>query len=353
MNCTRDAGEESRSVLLLRVERVTADENGVATTLYCTDVEGTELRVAIGDPPTAGPDWKTGQWYRFDGVVRSTTPGAELLFSAGDGGTERVAPPEGRPHPPPAELDDPWLIQLGASDEVVAVTVQPRPTDGTTIPRADAPETFEIGAVCFAHHGADATVYHREEPDTRDEHLLLQHVVADLSELEGATLVTHGTGRSPLGMLRARLELAAGGDVVDEGGGAVLDACFHADLARVANRAGDGTLTATARRLGIEHAPVRLDDYETGLDPVNWRDESKASESALSDVSDPRMIDRDYAVLVERYLGTDDESAAATELGRCLKAYASADLPLLEELAAHDATAQLGCPRSAGLPSRG
>ncbi|PSP24733.1 hypothetical protein BRC61_01455 [Halobacteriales archaeon QH_10_65_19] len=67
-------------------------DGDVTRTLYCTDVGGTELRVAIRGVPGADPSWE--------------------------------------------------------SDDVVVLTVQPRPTDGSPSPRADAPESFEVGAVC-------------------------------------------------------------------------------------------------------------------------------------------------------------------------------------------------------------
>lgn len=348
MRCAREIGGGSRGALPLRVDRV-VDDGDVTRALYCTDVEGTELRVAVRGLPGADPSWESNRWYRFDGVVRSTSPGAELLFPAGVGSTERIDAPERRAYPPSADLDDPWLTQLGASDDVVVLTVQPRPTDGSRSPRADAPESFEVGAVCFAYpDGAgDTTVYHREEPDTHDEHLLLQHVVRDLSEAEGATLVTHGADRSPLGMLRTRLALAAEGDTVEAGAGRVLDGCFHADTGSLATRAGAETLTAAARRLGVEHSPVRLDDYDIGLDPADWREGWETDEMSLSGVADPRMTDRDYATLVERYLRADEE-LATTELGGCLKAHASAELPLLGELATHEDTGCLACPRLSG-----
>jgi hypothetical protein len=353
MTCAREI-DESRSALSLRVDRVRRDGGNAPGTLYCTDVEGTELRVAVRESPAGDLSWQAGRWYRLDGVVRSTSPGAELLFPSGDGSADRVDAPESRTHPPLADLDDPWLVQLGASDERVAVTVQLRPVDGaaTSPVRAAAPESFQIGAVCLSHcEEPDATVYHREEPDVRDEHLLLQHVVEDLSEAAGATLVTRGTDRSPLGALRARLDAAAGDGVVDPGAGAVLDGCFHADAGRVAARAAAETLTAAARELGVETDPVRLDDYDIGDDPADWREGWNTDDRPISGPSDPRMTDRDYAALVERYLGADD-SVAAAALGNCLKAYASADLSLLGDLATDDATGRLACSRPAGrLPS--
>ncbi|ESS05480.1 MAG: hypothetical protein A07HB70_02524, partial [uncultured archaeon A07HB70] len=228
-------------------------------------------------------------------------------------------------------LDDPWLVQLGASETVVAVTVQPRPTDEVVDIRATDPETFEIGAVCFAYlDGPDeTTVYHREEPDVRDEHLLLQHVVRDLSEVAGATLVTRGGDRSPLEMLRTRLVSAAEGDVVGGGADRVLDGCFHAELAAVAARAGADTLGDAARQLGVEFGPTLLDSYDLGTDPAS--------------LSGGRMSDRDYATLVERYLGAEDDSPAA--LGRCLKDYASEDLGLLRGVTASGAADRLACSR--------
>ncbi len=349
-----EVGNGGNCALPLRIDRVTDDTESFVQTLYCTGVDGTELRVAIDGVPATGRSWQTNRWYRFDGIARSRTLEAELLFPPGDGSADRIDEPESRTRPSPTETEDPWLIQLGTSDEVLGVTVQVRPTDGTTSARADDPESFEIGAVCFASCDGtdDATVYHREEPGSRDEQLLLEHVANDLSESRGATLVTHGTDPSPLEMLHARLDRAAGGDVVDSGAERVLDAQFHANLERVAAREELDTLGSAAERLDIETSPVSLADYDIGLDPVDWRDGWEVDTLSLSSVSDPRMTDRDYATLLERYLDADDGSLGATELARCLKAYAGSDCSLLCTLVASDAADQLACPRLAGRLSQ-
>ncbi len=347
MRPAREITENGNSALPLRVDQLTDDPGEPARTLYCTDIEGTELRVAIQELPTDDLPWETGEWYQFDGIVPSRQLGVELVVPSGDGSVERIDAPERQTHLSLAELDDPWLIQLDASDEIIAVTVQPRPMDGTASIRAEVPGTYEIGAVCFAYcDGAgDTTVYHREEPGPQDEHLLLQHVVEDLSEAGGATLVTHGGDRQPLEMLHTRLKLAAEGDIIDAGAERVLDDCFHANMESVAARAGAHTVRDAAQQLGIDVNPVLLSDYDSGSDPADWREDWESDTVSLSDVSNPRMTDRDYATLVERYLGDEDESAVSTELGRCLKAYASADLSLLCELGTSDATDQLGCPQ--------
>jgi hypothetical protein len=356
MRAASELTPERSSAVPLRVDHVTKNPAEPASKLYCTDIEGTELRVAVPEPSTVDPQLETGQWYRFDGVVRAKSLGAEILCPPGDRSVGRINVPERRTNPPLAEREDQWLVQLGASEERIAVTVQPRPTDGVGSIRPDDPETFEIGAVCFAHCDGtgDTTVYHREEPATRDEHLLLEHVVADLSEAEGATLLTRGSDHHPLELLHQRLALAGEGDVVATGAERVLGECFHANVDRVTLRAGADTLVEAAQQSGIETGAVHLDDYDTGLDPADWRENWAIETTPLSDVSDPRMTDQDYAALVERYLGAEDESVDSAQLGQCLKAYASADLDLLREFATEDTVAQLGCPRLFGrLPDRG
>jgi hypothetical protein len=136
-------------------------------------------------------------------------------------------------------------------------------------------------------------------------------------------------------MLYRRLTRAAGGDIVATGAERVLGECFHATTESVAVRADADTLVEAAHRLGIEVDPVSLGDLEVDDTP-------------LSDASDPRMTDRDYATLVERYLGAGGGSIDSGELAHCLKAYASADLHLLRELVAHGAMDRLGCPRLSG-----
>lgn len=356
MRAASELTAERSLAVPLRVDYVTENPAEPASTVYCTDIEGTELRVAVPGQSTVDLQLETGQWYRFDGVVRAESLGAELLCPPRDRSVGRIDVPERRTNPPLAEVEDPWLVQLGASEDLIAVTVQPRPTDGVESIRADDPETFEIGAVCFAHcDGADdTTIYHREEPATRDEHLLLEHVVEDLSEAEGATLVTRGSDHHPLELLYQRLALAGEGSVVATGVEQVLEECFHADAERVAVRAGADTLVEAAQQLGIETGPVLLDEYETGLHPTDWRENWAIETTPLSDVSDPRMTDRDYSALVERYLGAEDESMDSAQLAQCLKAYASADLSLLRELVTEGTTAQLGCPRlSRRLTGRG
>jgi hypothetical protein len=349
MRHPREIGDENVSTLPLRVDRVRDSTSGFGQTLYCTGADGIELRVTVDGVSDANRSWKTNQWYSFENVVQSRTHGTELLLPSEDGGAERIDTPEHRTHSSPVESEDPWLIQLGASDEVLGVTVQLRPTDAISGVRADDPASFEVGAVCLAPCGgsAEATIYHREEPDARDEQLLLQHVASDLSERKEATLVTRGVTRLPLEMLQARLDRAAGGDIVDAGAAQVLDGYFHANLSRVAARRNLDTLRSAAERLNIERSPVSLDDYDIGLDPVDWREGWKIDDSSLSSDSDPRMTDRDYATLVEQYLGTDEESHRTAELARCLKAYVRADWSLLCAVVASDAVDKLACSRLA------
>lgn len=348
MTCARTATNSSPSTLPLRVDSVATDGGEFTQTLFCTDCEGTELRVGVRGSGDATVLLDTRQWYRFDDVVRSTALGAELIVRADVGDAEQVDPPKRRSHPPLSELDEPWLTQLRASERVVAVTVRPRPMSGTTPPEAGDPEAFEIGAVCLGDSDADeTTVYHREEPEPRDEVLLLEHVVADLSEITEATLVTRGRDSTPLGLLRARLAAVSGGEILDSDAVQVLEKCFHANLSRVPDRAGETGLAATAQRLGIDHDRVSLENYDTGLAPSEWREGWNLDDSTLSAVTDSRLTDRDYATLMERYLAADDESTATAELGRCLKAYASVDIPLLGALASEDALGALGCSRPA------
>ncbi|ERH08500.1 MAG: hypothetical protein J07HX64_00241 [halophilic archaeon J07HX64] len=322
----------------LRVDRVTGGPGQPADTLHCTDIEGTNVRVSADRSLVPDSTWETDGWYRFGDIRRSGTPGIELAAPSGSA-VERIDAPEQRAHPPLTDLDDPWLLQFGASTERVAVTVQPRPTDTVEAISADDPESFEIGAVCFAYgDGTDTAVYHREEPDPEDERLLLEHVVDDLTAAEGATLLTGGADRAPLELLDTRLEAAVDGD----GAARALDGCFHADLDRVTDSTEVDSLGAVAQ---IEHSPVRLDSYDIGVEPTAWRADWDIDTTALETVSDPRMTDRDYAHLVELHLGETDESVASSALSQCLKAYASAELSLLCALGEADAVDRLGCPR--------
>lgn len=347
MTASREVTAERGSAIPLRVDHVADGPTEPMSTVYCTDIEGTELQVVVREPSTTGLPREAGAWYRFDGVVRSRSLGTHLLFPSGDSTVERIDAPERRGHPPMAERDAPWLAQLGASDDRIAMTVQPRPTGASKRIRVGDPETFEIGAVCFApcDQSGDATVYHREEPALRDEELLLEHVVEDLSEAEGATLVTRGGNQSPLGLLYQRLTRASGGDVLAAGAEEVLHGCFHATTAGVAARSDVDTLVEAAHQLDVEVDTVLLSDYDIGVDPADWRENWEIDSTPLSDVSDPQMTDRDYTVLVEQYLDVGNESVDSAQLARCLKAYVSADLTLLRELVAHGAMDRLGCPR--------
>lgn len=349
MKPAREIGADGESAPPLRIDSVGDAPGNTARTLYCTDIEGTELRVAVDERPSEAGDslWETGAWYRFDGVQRGDTRTEELRFSPQAGAVERIDAPERRADHGSAGVADPWLIQLGASKELVSVTVQPRATGDLERLSVGNPETYEIGAVCleYGDETGDTAVYHRENPGSRDEHLLLEHVVEDLTELAGATLLTNGTDRAPLEMLQARLQLAAEGDIVDSDAKQVLGECYHGDLHRVATRAGDDTLREGARRLGIEASPVQLSDYDIHPDPAEWRDGWEIDQSVLNAGSDPRMTDRDYATLVERYLDPGDESTVSPDLGRCLKAYAGADIQLIHGLATSGAPDQLACPR--------
>jgi hypothetical protein len=350
MKSSREIAAERGSAVSLRVDYVAGGPTEPVSTVHCTDIEGTEVQMTVKEQSATDIALETGEWYRFDGVVRSRSLGAHLLFSSGDSAVERIDAPKRRAYPPLSELDNPWLVQLGANDDCIAVTVQPRPTNERKRARAEDPKTFEIGAVCLAHcdRTGDATVYHREEPDTRDEHLLLEHVVDDLSEAAGATLVTRGSSHSPLELLHQRLTRASDGDIVATGAERVLDKCFHASTEGVAVRAEADRLCKAATQFDIEVDPVLLSDYEIGTDPADWRESWETDDMPFSDVSDPRMTDRDYATLVERYLSIADESVESGELGRCLKAYASTDLSLIRKLVASGAMDRLGCRQLSG-----
>ena len=125
MRAASELTAERSSAVPLRVDYVTENLAEPASTVHCTDIEGTELRVAVPEPSTVDPQLETGQWYRFDGVVRAKSRGAELLCPSEDGSIKRINVPEKRTNTPLAESEDQWLVQLGASEERIAVTVQP------------------------------------------------------------------------------------------------------------------------------------------------------------------------------------------------------------------------------------
>ena len=355
MRVSRELPAGRSSAVPLQIDHITDDRAEGTSIIHCTDIEGTELRVAVQELSATNLSLETGGWYRFDGVVRPDSLDAQLLFPSGDRSVERIETPERQTPPPPVELDDPWLIQLDASDELIAVTVQPRPSDRTARIRVDDPGTFEIGAVCFAYcdRPGEATVYHREEPETRDEQLLLEHVVEDLSEAKGATLVTRGNDHAPLDMLFHRLARASGGDVVPTGAERVFDDCFHAIPESVGIRTGADTLADLGDHPDTATNHVMLNDHDVEVDPAVWREDREIDATALSDVSDPRMTDRDYATLVEWYLGAEDGPVDPARLASCLKAYASSDLGLLCAAATDGAMDRYGCPRLSGrLPEQ-
>ncbi|ESS11126.1 MAG: hypothetical protein A07HR60_02272 [uncultured archaeon A07HR60] len=347
---SRQVSSERDLLVPLRIDRVMGNSEGTEQKLYCTDIEGTQLRVGIHQTSGADLTWQSGQWYRFGGLVRSETLDTELRFPPASGSAERVEPPERQTHPPLSELDEPPFVQIGANETVIALTVQPRSTDGSQSIDATDPETFEIGAVSLApcDGASQKTVYHREEPPTRDEHLLLDHVVEDLSSAAGATLVTPGNSNSSIKLLSTRLALAANGDVVDTGAENVLDDCFHATTDQLLIRTQTDSIVQAAQESGTETHLVSLDDLETGLNPVDWRQDWETIPEPLSTVFDPQMIERDYLTLVDRYLESADESSETAALGRCLKAFASADCDRIRGLVTDGVMDQIGCSRLAG-----
>lgn len=350
MTVLRKLEPQNSSALPLRVDYVIDSHATPPAKIYCSDIEGTNVRVSIQEPSAVDTPWETGEWYRFDGVTPSKSLGAELVFRAGEGKAERIDTPERQEYPSVVEPETPWLIQLGTSDEVIALTVQPRPMSSNGNISVENPETYEISAVCFAYcdGSGDTTVYHREEPTTEDEHLLLEHVVDDLSEATRATLVTRGGNHVPLEMLYQRLRLASEGDIVGSGAEQVLEECFHASPESIAARAEVNTLAEIAQQRGIDNAQLQVSDYDIGIDPVDWRGNWEGEEMSLTDASDPQMTERDYATLVERYLGPKSESVDSAQLSRCLKDYASTELSLLRELVTHGSVDQLGCQRISG-----
>lgn len=98
----------------------------------------------------------------------------------------------------------------------------------------------------------EATIYHREERKTRDEHLLLGQVVEGLSEAERAMLVTCGSDHAPLEMLYHRLARVPGGSVVPTGGERVPNDSFHATQGSVVIWTAVDTLAEAVDEIDIE-----------------------------------------------------------------------------------------------------
>ncbi|ERH01231.1 MAG: hypothetical protein J07HN6_02866, partial [Halonotius sp. J07HN6] len=319
MNAASKLMTEHGSTVTLRVDHIAKNRPDPAYIAYCTDIEQTELRLMIPEPSTTDLQLETGQWYRFDDVVRTRSPEATLLHPPEDINPEPVDAPEEHIAQSTGADESPWLVQLGRQKDIIAITVQPRPTDRIGNMSIADPETFEIGAVCISYcNGAgDTTVYHREESPIEDEHLLLEHVVEDIPEVEEPLLLTRGHNHDPLELLYQRLKLAGDGDIIMSGAEQVVGDCFHADADRIAHRAGTDALAEFAQQVGIETNPVRLDDYDIGATPADWRQNWAIETTPLSDVVDPRMTDRDYSVLVERYLNAEDESVASAQLAQC------------------------------------
>jgi hypothetical protein len=90
MTASREITAEGGSAVPLRVDRVADDPAEPVCMLHCTDIEGTELRVAVREPSAAGLPPEAGEWYRFDGVARSGSPRSALVVPADRGGVERI-----------------------------------------------------------------------------------------------------------------------------------------------------------------------------------------------------------------------------------------------------------------------
>lgn len=347
MNAASKLTTEHSSAITLRVDHLEENLSESACIVYCTDIEKTELRVVIPEVSAVDLQLETGRWYRFDEVVRTKSPEAKLLHPSKDTNIERIDTSEELINQPTATDESQWLVQLGSRKSVIAITVKPRPANKMEGVCIDNPETFEIGGVCFTNcnNSDDTTVYHREESATEDEHLLLEHIVEDLSGAEAPVLLTQENNHKPLELLYQRLRLASEGDIVPDGAEQVLEDCFHTDAGRVANRAGTATLGEIAQRFGIETDHIRFNDYKIGLSPADWREDWAIENTSLSSVSDTRMIDRDYSVLAEQYLAPEDKSMAQAQLGQCLKDYVSANIGLLRGLVTKGAVSQLGCRR--------
>ena len=341
------------SVIPLRVDYITPNPMESQGTLYCTDIEGTQLRVGVQESISADLDHEIDGWYRFDGIVRSQSLRAELRLS-GNGSIERIETPEKDTQPLLADLNDPTLIQMDSSAEVIGMTIQPRSASMTASVGATDPEGVEIGAVCLVHCDGtgETTVYHREEAHPQDEHLLLQHVVEKISGVERVTLVTHDHNNSQIEMLYDRVALAAEGEIIDSGAERVLDDCFHVTTEQVAIRTGADTVIQAARQMNIDVSSVLLDNYDIGIEQTDWRDDWEALPETLPSASVPRMTDQDYEVLLERYFDDESSSGDSAELARCLKAYASADLELIRGLIAQGVMDRLACSRVAGCVPR-
>jgi hypothetical protein len=348
---TDDPPEAAGTTLRVRVDTITAHDEATAL-LHCTDAAGTMFRLAVADDGTGSTiDWERGQWYRLTGIEPAApTARAEARFSPATG--------ECRPSSPPADAAAdgssdastlPGLAPLGTFDDRLGVTVTVRPT--TEAPRSATSDSFEITAVCLAafdRPAKDTVVYHREEADQHDERLLLEHVVADLADADQGLLVGWSDSHSPFATLQARLAALADGDVLPAGAARALDGFHVADLSQLGARHGADDAVATARALGLDADYPQVQGDGLDRSPATWREDWDGG-TPVTELSDPRMYRRDYLTLVDQYLTTTaDEDADRAALGTRLKAYASADLPVLQALADHEAAQPVGCRR---LPS--
>ena len=81
MTASREITAEGGSAVPLRVDHIADDRADPVCLLYCTDTEGTELRVAVQEPSTTESSLEPGEWYRFNRVVRSGSLGALSLIT--------------------------------------------------------------------------------------------------------------------------------------------------------------------------------------------------------------------------------------------------------------------------------
>ena len=360
----RTLNQRNPDSLQFRVDRIipsTMPGGDKMKTLYCTDSERTQTRIAITNPSSEDDSFECqqGQWYEFDEITR--------IHKVQTAGTPAFRIPSAHKHcesiEPPA-MNDPSnsnsdsdseesrtsemsVPKLSEQSDRIGLMITVVPASGERAISPDAPDEYEITAVCIDSFdtSTDPPVYHRAAADNHDERILLEHVVEDLRQTNAETIITWSDNSDPIELLASRHQQLRDGDILYRESDDLFSEFYYADLSRLGVRHGYTDSIEMAQSLDGDVAAEypRFDTDTIESDPTEWRSEWDLTETPLTDRADTRLIKRDYRTLLESHFAGDSTTPDA--LATCLQSFVSAQREPLQFISTHDIATHLGCPR--------
>lgn len=349
--------DEYGMTIPIRVDQVedSPDNEWWEQVLHCSDVLGIHTKVTIFDDEDCeltDYTFRAGSWYEFDDVTPDLyggTIGMKLKWE------RQVRPLSDRPEGP-TQVSDETVRRPGDVDGIAALDIETISTVSELELEPPNPDHQEILCTGLGYRSGpgddvETAVLVREGRSAEAELETIEAVVDWLSTREFAVLLTFGGAWFDLPVLVGRAERAAEEIDAPSRGASVrsaLESFYHADLSTAKNRElGEGSLEDMADHVGSPAPETHFTDFETELEPRNWRGDQwqlmhqDDRVPPSYDLDDPVVFNSDVpsvgeALFDAREVGDGDRAA---ELRDCLETYTRADIEPLFAIADHETVA--------------